>query len=305
MNQRVTKIIDNKISKHINLRYIIPGLLLIAQPLLAAESLPNHDIVVFDINENSQGITLSSPQVIANSPGYDNQPYFAENGQDIFYTRIENGNADIWQWKANSKSSHAIAATSLSEYSPTVIPFETSSLSTVRVEKDGTQRLWEVDQAGKYSVIFQDVKPVGYHAWSDKNIAMFVLGEPHELHISEFGNSSSKVVDKDIGRCLQKVPGKDAVSYTVNQNDMVRLKVYDFTSQKSFPSIQLPKGSQDYVWYGEKHLISSHDGKLVISPIDKLEWKTIRNLSKFELNQVSRLALSPDLKKLAVVFVKP
>ncbi|TQV76894.1 hypothetical protein FLL45_02780 [Aliikangiella marina] len=272
--------------------------------LTAAEQ-PNHDIVLFELSKNEQGFSVDSFQQVASSPHYDNQPFFAANGKDLFFTHIQGTNADIWKWDAKSGKTSVYAKTELSEYSPTVIPFEQTSLSTVRVEADGTQRLWKLDKTGEFSMVFGAIKPVGYHAWSEQNIAMFVLGEPHELHISHFGSQSSTIIDKDIGRSMHKVPGKNAISYTVAKNNRQMLKVYDFDDKSMTEYLLLPEDTQDYVWYDESTIISSKDGQLFYSSIHQPSWKNIENLSKLGLSQISRLAISPDLKKLAVVYVKP
>ena len=98
-----------------------------SQLSFAAEGLPNHDIVVFDIIESKKGITVSNPVVIANSPGYDNQPYFAANGKDILYTRIADNNADIWKWRADTGEVSAVVSTKLSENQRESVSFENQS----------------------------------------------------------------------------------------------------------------------------------------------------------------------------------
>ena len=65
----------------------------------------------------------------------------------------------------------------LNEYSPTMIPgFD--SYSVIRQDKEGVQLLYtyHINRKRKPKVIFEDIAPVGYHAWSGSDVAMFILG---------------------------------------------------------------------------------------------------------------------------------
>lgn len=278
---------------------------LISLPLRAAEPLPNHDIALFKLTQNDGQLEISEAKIIAASSGYDNQPSFSENGKAIYFTRIEGDNADMWQWQSQTGKAVKLGESALSHFSPTQIPFEPDSLSTVRVEADNTQRLWKYSPKNGYSVIFNSIKPVGYHVWSEKNIAMFILGEPHTLQVTHLGKEKTQVIDKDIGRCLQRRNGSLEISYTVLQAGKMQLKTYDFKTQKVASWIALPDNVQDYVWYDNQRVISSDGENLLVSSIVKdSKWQSIKNLSKLKLTGISRLAISPDKSQLAVVYIK-
>lgn len=274
-----------------------------------APTLPNHDIVVFDLDEQKGQLSIANPQLIAASLGYDNQPQFSDDGNKVYFTRVEGSNADIWQWSFNTLKANKIVKTKESEYSASPIPFENGSISVVRVEKNGQQRLWQFsDDSTQGSsntapkLMFESIEPVGYYVWLGKNIAMFVLGNPHQLVVSQFPYQTHKVIDKNIGRCLQTVPGQRRISYTVELNSRHQLRTSDFFSTRAFGF--LPAKAQDYVWLDGKRVISSDSNQLKVSQAGSNEWKTVENLSNFKLNQISRLAISADRKKIAVVFIK-
>ena len=66
----------------------------------------------------------------------------------------------------------------------------------MRVEKDGTQRLWHVPEGGAApQPILPDVKGVGYHAWADANtLVLFVLGQPPTLQVADRRTGKAEVV---------------------------------------------------------------------------------------------------------------
>jgi hypothetical protein len=57
------------------------------------------------------------------------------------------------------------------------------------------------------------VKPVGYHAWADDHtLALFVLGQPATLQIADTRTGTARVIARDIGRSIQRIPGSTPVS---------------------------------------------------------------------------------------------
>lgn len=280
------------------------GCCLLSFTVIAAEP-PNHDIVLFKLGQHKDKLVVSEPRIVAESPGYDNQPSFSKDGGSIYFTRMEKGNADMWHWQQESGKASKLGGNDLSQFSPTQIPFEPRSFSTVRVEADNTQRLWKYSPENGYSLIFNSIKPVGYHVWSGENIAMFILGEPHTLQVTRLGSENAQIVDRNIGRCLQLRADSLEISYTVQQEKRMQLKTYDFANQKISGWTYLPANSQDYVWYDKTHLISSDGEKLLISSIEPgSKWQIVENLSKLKLTGISRLAISPDKTQLAVVYTK-
>ncbi len=270
-------------------------LLLLLVPALAQPQ-PNHDIVLFEI----EGSKLVRPTVVADGPEYENQPSFEPSGA-LLFTRMEGERTNIWRWRPDT-GAERLAATEESEYSPTFIPGGEGDISTVRVEKDETQRLWRLKKDQTFQPIFQTIKPVGYHAWCGRYVALFVLGEPHELRIATLGSEESRLVDAAIGRCMQRVPGQEAVSYSVEEEGGHRLKVYDFSTGKTRELRQLPQGTEDYVWLDDGTLITSDGESILRGDAGGESWDTLE--CPLKLNKITRLALSPDGTKLAVVHQK-
>lgn len=274
-------------------------LMCLGMPTIADE-LPNTDILVFQIQAEGGSYRLSDPQDVAQASGYDNQPSFSADSKNIFFSRIEDDQSDIWRWSPSGEAEN-LSKSPWSEYSPTPIPGTQDLLSTVMVEETGVQRLWTYSPYAGFQLLFPTVQPVGYHAWSGENVALFVLGVPHELRVAQWGVEGARKVDENIGRCLQKVPGRNAVSYTKIENGEHRLKIYDFQTRKSTKLGKLPSGSQDYAWLDQTNVVTWNGTTLVYGDARRnTGWKTL--VSPKPLRAVTRLAVSPDGSKLAVVF---
>ena len=64
----------------------------------------------------------------------------------------------------------ALRATPFGEFSATPLPGSDSDYSVVRVEADGTQRLWQISTQAE-QLLYPELKGVGYHVWgSDQDI---------------------------------------------------------------------------------------------------------------------------------------
>src|SRR5256884_9281007 len=141
------------------------------------------DIFIVDIKSERGGMKFGQPLKITTFVGYNNQPSFLPDGRSILYTSIGDKQADIYRYALRSRAPSQITNTAESEYSPTVMP-DGKNISFVRVEADGTQRLWKFPLAGGApSLILEKTKPVGYHFWiDDHTLALFILGGKGKLN---------------------------------------------------------------------------------------------------------------------------
>src|SRR5712671_1668645 len=169
---------------------------------------PATDIFLIDLRTTSGGHTkLGQPVKITTWPGYNNQPSFLPDGKSILYTSIRDKQADIYRYDIREAATTQITNTVESEYSPTLMP-DRKSISVVRVEADGTQRLWRFPLAGGApSLILEKIKPVGYHLWiDDHTLALFILGKPNFLQIVEARTEKAEIIAENPGRILRHIP---------------------------------------------------------------------------------------------------
>ena len=151
--------------------------------------------------------TFGRPVNLTDQPCYDNQPFFLPDSSGFLYTSNRDGQTDVYRYDLARGSTHRVTATPESEYSPTVIPDRTA-FTVVRVEADGTQRLWRFPlEGGAPTLLLPGIAPVGYHAWGFRDtLGLFVLGDPPVLHVADAGTGRGRVVTENIGRSLNKIP---------------------------------------------------------------------------------------------------
>ena len=136
---------------------------------------PDTEIYLASLTTTGDTLTIGTPVNISNSPGYDNQPSFTPDGKSVLFTSVRGTRkpdpansaatgSDIYRYDIGAQRLTQLTDTPESEYSPTVTP-DGQHFSTIRVEADGTQRLWRFAIDGKNpELVLADVKPVGYHA---------------------------------------------------------------------------------------------------------------------------------------------
>ena len=182
-----------------------------AAPATAAAAPPSTDVWIADLARSGDRWTLSTPRDLTPRPGYDNQPAFLPDGAHLLYTSQRGAQSDIFELELSAGGERAVTATAESEYSPTPLS-DGAHFAVVRVEPDGTQRLWRFPLAGATAdapePIAPEVRGVGYQAWIDpETVAVFVLGEPFTLQIVDLRAGTAMRVAEQIGRSIHRVPG--------------------------------------------------------------------------------------------------
>jgi hypothetical protein len=278
-------------------------------PISTASAAPSTDIYLYRLDRGFLpfGRRLFN---ITNRPGYDNQPSWDGNDR-LLYTSVLGGQADIYEIDFRTSSSRRVTATPESEYSPAVTP-DGKAISVVRVERDSTQRLWRFPTSGgEPSLVLESIKPVGYYAWLDSTtLALFVLGNPNTLQIADTRSGTSRVVTTNIGRSLQRVPGGRRASYVHRAGSTWLLETVDpaMRSDGSFDVdtiVAMPDSADYVVWRSASILYTAAGSRILRLQLPSKTWEEIADLSGSGIHRITRLALRPDGRRLAIVADEP
>jgi WD40 repeat protein len=241
---------------------------------------------------------------VTQRPGYDNQPCFTLDNRALLYASIrQDAQADIFRMDLATRKEEQLTRTPESEFSPTPLP-DGSGFSVVRVESDSTQRLWKFPYGkGKPSVILEKLRGVGYHAWMDANrLALFMLGDPNFLILANATSGDTTTVAYDIGRSLSVVPGHKTVSFLQNASKHERwITEVDPDSKAQQPIAPAPDGSEDFAWTPDGRLLMAQGLILAEWNPGQKQWETLAVFGGRLPGRISRLAVSPDGKWLAMV----
>lgn len=274
----------------------------------AAAAPPATDIYLADLRVVQGRITVGAPVNVTNRPGYDNQASFLPDGRAILYTSVRDSQADIYRYDIEQRASSAVTRTRESEYSPTPLPND-AGFSVIRVEADSTQRLWAFDLDGTHArLVLDSIKPVGYHAWADDHtLVLFVLGSPATLQIADASAPGARgtVLARDIGRSLQRIPGRPSVSFL--QRDSVNgpsLQEVDVRTRRVTQLLKTPAGAEFFAWTPDGIALTAGGTKLYQwEPRRGGTWQEVADLASAGLTNITRLAVSPKGDRIAIVAV--
>ena len=265
---------------------------------------PATDIYLLELTGGLESLRSAKPRPVANAKGYENQPSFTPDGRVILFTANRDGKQmDIYE-HALGGATRPLISTPEGEYSPTMTP--DGGISVIRVERDSTQRLWRFDRDGSTPrVLLENVKPVGYHAWVDNNLlAVFVLGQPATLRLARPGPGDAEIIASDIGRSIQRIPGTRAVSFVQREGDgKFVVKELNVDSKQITALTPAVEGSsdRDTAWMPDRTLLMSAQTKLFAWKARDSAWREIYDVAPHRLGHVSRIAVSPDAKAIAIV----
>jgi WD40 repeat protein len=277
---------------------------------------PATEVFLADLSIAGGRWTVGKPVNISNSPGYDNQPFFTPDASALLFTSARGSvesacgkpQTDIYRYDLKTRAVTQVTETLECEYSPTVTP--RGRISVIRVEADGTQRLWQFTAEGKDpSLVLPEVKPVGYHAWLDETtLALFVLGRPATLQVVDTKTGKADIVARNIGQSILRMPN-GGVSFVQQAGEGAEptLSISRVTLEHGKPvttvlTTAVPGANQAHLaWSPDGTLFMAHAGSLHVWRTGASTWEPVADLSALGLRGVTRLAISSDGDRIAIV----
>ncbi len=292
-----------------SVRFLLLAAALLAprpDPLPAQTPPPGTDIWIVELRGEASSPRLGSVRRATDRPGYDNQPFFLPGGRGFLYTSIdETGQADTYRYDLRTGRAERLTRTAPeSEYSPTPMPGG-ERFAVVRVEADSTQRLWSFALDGSDPrLLLPGVAPVGYHAWVDAStVVLFVLGNPPTLRVVDLGSGEARIAARNVGRSLHRIPGTEQISFLQRGGEGAgRVTELDPRTGTTRPLVALPAENEFYAWTpGGEILYGSGSRLLLHRPGADGGWRVLGDLSKAGVRGISRVAVAPGGRWIAVV----
>jgi dipeptidyl aminopeptidase/acylaminoacyl peptidase len=274
-------------------------------PQAPASAPPDTEIFLAAFSTRGQP-ALTRAVNITRSPGYDNQPSFTPDGASILFTSNRGATqTDIYRYDIAAGTTARVTDTPESEYSPTVTP-DGQHISVIRVEADGTQRLWRFTLQGTQpELVLERVKPVGYHAWADDHtLALFVLGQPATLQLADTRSGSATEIARGISRSVQRVPAGGTISFVDRDEDgSLMVRELDPKTRAVTTIVAAVAGAKeaDLAWTPGGQLLMAEKDVLYGYKRDATAWTRIADLAALGMHGVTRLAVSPKGDRIAIV----
>ncbi len=264
----------------------------------------NPEVYLADIKFGENGFLISNLTNISNNPEYDNQPSFLPDDSGVLFTSQRGESTDIKLYDLKSKEYKWLTESEGGKYSPTVTP-DGNHFSSIWLKPDGEQLLWKFPLNDGIPEVLVPDEVIGYHTWFDENtLYTFVLGDTFTFVEFKLGDQiRRKMIATNPGRSIHKIPGKDEISF-IDKNDSTNwvVKFYSPKTTQIKSLASTPEGSEDMFWIDSESFLIGKGNQL-------MTWKEGHGLSNgtpvFEVGGViSRISLSPDRTKIAIVFTE-
>ncbi|MCC7055003.1 MAG: M20/M25/M40 family metallo-hydrolase [Gemmatimonadaceae bacterium] len=278
----------------------------------AANGAPNTDVWLSRISRRDGALLVQPPLNLSRRDGYDNQPSFDARGRTLFYTRRapnallanteRDVQTDIWRYALDGSQHVPVAVTAESEYSAQVTP-DGSALTVVRVERDSAQHLWRLPLSadGRAERLVGRVKPVGYYAWVDAQVAMFVLGAPATLQVMDTVSGRLDTIARDIGRGVKRVPGTGRVSFVQRAGAQWFIDEVDLATRVVTRLVPTLPGAEEYAWLDSTTIVAGSGTTLQVWTRNQQGWSVAADLSYAPLTKITRVTIDPTGAWLAFV----
>lgn len=270
---------------------------------ISVYSQTNTEVYLFDIKTVDRKTEIVKPRNISNNEGYDNQPSFYD-GNTILFSSTRNGQTDIVKYDIDSDKHTWVTDTPQgSEYSPLKIPGKNSA-SSIRLDTTGLQRLYEYSVwDGTYYELLKDLK-VAYYVWHNPTtvISSVTEGNRLDLVISDLTDGTHRTVQKNVGRSLHRIPNSNLISFISKENEDWEIRSLNPNTEEVKKITKLFENIDDICWLAKDVIIAANNKILMqINPESKNEWGRFLRLEKKGINNISRIAVSPNGKYLSLV----
>ncbi|MEO6347933.1 MAG: sugar-binding protein, partial [Aquaticitalea sp.] len=215
-----------------------------------------------------------------------------------------NGQTDIVMYDIANGTKTWICSTEGGEYSPLKIP-DQSAVSAIRLDPDGKQLLYSYDLKNGTSKPLMDTLVVGYHNWFNPNILLssVLAGDDLFLYKTDINEKRNDLLMKHVGRSLHNIPNSKLMSFISKENDSLwEIKSIDPISGATRSIIRTLPKTEDMCWTPNGSILMAKDGILYrFTPNQDENWIKATSLLEYGIKNISRMAVSPDGKKIAIV----
>lgn len=268
-----------------------------------APPLPDTDILLYSMEKTGDSVAIGLGRNITSSAGYDNQPAFSADGTSLLFSaRRDGAQNDIYRFNLANDATERVTVSPKNEYSPRETP-DGRYVTVIREDSGKIQEIWRYPARGgrpaETALKLPDL--IGYYTFAKPGVVFaFILGEPHRLERIEVKTRERKVIATDIGRGIATAPD-GSVSYVrmVDQQPRLHRVNADGSGDEKLVAL-LPGTEGDFAWLPDgSGILSTKGNGIYFHGAGTGEWKLVAEIA--EAGALTRLAVSPDGKRLAVV----
>ena len=271
------------------------------------------DLYLFSLEKsNKEEYHVYGPKFLSafNKGGYTNQPSFTPSG-DLLVSVRKAGETqnDIWLLSLALKKYKRLTKTKASEYSPRIHPDE-ENLTVLRKLGDEPidQQVCNIHlRSGEQVCIAEDIHDVGYYTWLNMTeLGLYRLeGNAGRLSYFNVEDEKSRRITTSVGRTLLSNKEGRLIYIHKFSDEYWYIKKYNPANSAIEIVTQTVAKNEDFAMAPDGTYFMGKDHLLYAFHPDRgKEWKQVADLSIYGIKYITRMAISPDAKKLVLVATK-
>jgi len=266
---------------------------------------PETEIYLYDLSCNQKLCNISHGKNISSNKGYDNQPYFTPNNQSFLFVSMRDGKQiDVYEYFLKSGETQQVTDTESMEYSPKTSP-DNQTITFVRDGGNPDQTVWQMDRTSKkLSSALNSKEPVGYyHINHSTGDALFWSRYGWSVQYLNLKKDQGKFISGNaIPSTPKQIPNGSLFSFVHRQtNSEVWIKSFDPSDFSITPIAPIFGTNYDYAWAPNGDLFQVQENDLFRWSSKNRSWQKQQSLRTEFKGKISRMAISPNGKKIALV----
>ncbi len=273
--------------------------------------LPTSNIYAFQMQQLTDSIfEFSNPQYLTafNADGYNSQPAFFTNDELYISAQLPSMvQPELYLLNLENKTKLRVTETQEGEFSPQRMP-DYYNFSAIRQEftnNDTIVRLWQfpLDRLTNGRPVFKYLRGIGYYSWiNSKQVAVFMIGKPNYLALANVDTDEEIRLADNIGRCIKKLPNGNLVFVQKNEYgawQIMELSMSRYARQVAKPQLIIASmpGVEDFALLPDGSFLMGKGSKLYkFNRFKDDDWVEIADLRFYNITNISRIAISPDMK---------
>lgn len=265
------------------------------------------NIYLFSLQVSDTSMKVSKPRFLThfNDNGYNNQPAFFSNNELYISAQTAYDNqTDLYMLDLEKKTKGKVTSTAESEFSPQRMP-DFYNFSAIRQEINGRDtllRLWQfpIDRLTNGKPVFKYLQGIGYYHWlNGYQVAVFMVDRTNYLGIADTRTDKVEPIATNPGRCFVKLPNGN-LAY-VQKSDFMNWRIMEKnlyrSNMEAVAVIQTRPGSEDFAVLPDGTFLMGQGSKLYkFNKFKDKDWVEIADLRFYNINNITRLAVSNDYK---------
>ena len=265
----------------------------------------SQDIYLFELRRTDTGYRVENGRNVTRRAGYDNQPFFSADSRSFVYTSVRAELGDVYEYDLETgETRHVIDTPEVPEYSP-MPGSDGATLTVVRENTVPDQTVWRVDRAsGTSEWALSSREPIGYYRFNERGEALLWVRYAFTVQLYRPGRAGTTFVSGHAAPSTPMlVPGGHSFSFVHHQvNGEAWIKRVDPDDLSVTPVAPILEGQIHYAWTRASELLAGRGSTLYHwAPGRSTEWTEVIDLASLGVDDITRLIVSPDDTKIAIV----